>query len=97
MSWKFKPSEKVINKKSLSTGVIHSHAHSIGNDRFYWVFYDYSFSGAEITAETDLEHVNTTLPAGTNIYQQQTKKCECGAWATSFPDFHSSWCPLYIK
>jgi hypothetical protein len=26
---------------------------------------------------------------------EEFKKCECGAHATSFKNFHSDWCPLY--
>ena len=26
---------------------------------------------------------------------ENRKSCLCGAWATSFPNFHSTWCPNY--
>ena len=30
-----------------------------------------------------------------NIYKKEDNCCECGAKATSFPNFHADYCPLY--
>lgn len=29
--------------------------------------------------------------------KKKNTNCECGAWITGFPDFHSDWCILHRK
>lgn len=34
---------------------------------------------------------------GTEWEEEDTIKCECGAKHTTFPDIHSTWCPLHLE
>lgn len=90
----FSIGQRVVNKVNKMVGTVSSYAPPRGSVSYYWINYDFALYGSELVSGTDLElfSKDETLPSG-NVTAE--KRCECGACKTTFPDFHSDWCPLF--